>query len=898
MTLVHGSILIFSICGLMLPQEPPPGNPATARILVGFAEGPEAPRVAHLGQLREALQLGRREQARARIRDLEAMVAAEPGAFLTWLGSVGGIVRERFWIVNGAVIEIPADRVSDLRGHPEIRFVEEEQALTAHIKAATNSSNHNADFVQLSLGLRGEGTALALLDSGVNLDYQGSGSPHPAFNKPGVGGGTRVFHTVGIADPLKISDEHGHGTAVAGVALARDWAAPPVMSDDGFAPRAGLASYRITVDGTLHTTCGDLTAGWQRVLEDLATMDISVANCSYRGSPDPLCLAQRALDTLCYVGDVLVVTSAGNDGKLSHPTAFSQANVNGLSVGAVAADSHEVAEFSSYGPPRGDGNRFFPDLVAVGKSVRSVPRDSSGVAMHSGTSFAAPMVAGTALLVRQARSDFDFRDTKAVILNNLQDISGANTGLGRQNYGLGMLRSDLAVDAAQNGTMLRGKLVEGTDQRQDFTVVAVGGRDYTATLVWARTAMHTPDWDDLDLLVLDPAGFLVAGSATPRNVYERVRFRAGQTGAYTLVVRSDHMIVPETEFSLAFGINLGGGGEEGHYGTLGAACSGSGADPAAGLIRPPLGAAPFGNGRTRVPLAYYPTRLQQAFDSAWFPTSYEVHKLAFRRDQDQGTSAGLKMSLEIYLGYTTKAINALDTRFDVNPVPGTMVKVFEDTAFDLAGIANAPGVDQFDYVLPLTQPFTVDTSGGRNLLMEVRVVSHTAGSEPVQNWFDAVQDAALGRVYTTGNPLGNVGVPDDVALVVSFMGPDTGPVKPRLTWEGVPELADPFAVVLRQARPNTVAALLHGRSILTWGSAALPLDLGPLGALGCSLHVEPFVMVPTMVDGGGQGRVDFTIPNDPALTGTLFFNQFAVLDPLANGLGLVMTNAGFGLVGR
>ena len=139
----------------------------------------------------------------------------------------------------------------------------------------------------------------------------------------------------------------------------------------------------------------------------------------------------------------------------------------------------------------------------------------------------------------------------------------------------------------------------------------------------------------------------------------------------------------------------------------------------------------------------------------------------------------------------------------------------------------------------------MDTTPGRNLLMEVRVKGHTANSKPIANWFDAAQGPGLRRVYTTGN-LQGTGIPDDVALVVSFMASDSGSVEPRLTWEGVPQLADPFAVILRDARPGALAVLLHGRSILDWGATPLPLDLGPLGAPACLLYVEPFSTIPLM----------------------------------------------------
>jgi subtilisin family serine protease len=866
---------------------------------VGFTAEADGSRWDLLESLRGALARDDQDVSAQLLLALEAGTRNQPAAFVQWLQKSGGRVVQRFWIVNGSVVELPPEAADALRAHAEVRSVEPDLLLGANIMAATSSANHNADFAQVDLGWRGAGTTLALLDSGVNLDFQGSGKPHPAFDS--ASGGTRVIHSQGIANPARTSDENGHGTAVAGVALAQNWDPASVLDDDGFAPDANLASYRITRDGaSLSTTCLDLITGWQQVLADRVshpTWNISVANCSYKGSPDPTSLTQQALDTLCYVGDVLVITSAGNDGERAFPTNFSQSNVNGLSVGSVESGSHRVVPESTYGPPVGDGNRFFPDLVAVGKEVQTVPLDELGVVSRGGTSFAAPMVAGTALLVRGARPDFDYKDTKAVILNNLQDIGTVNPGLDRQHYGLGMLRTDLAVQAALDGTLFHGTLRQGIEQRLDFPVQVVAGQEYSATLVWARTAMGAPEWDDLDLLVADQNGILRAGSANTRNVYERARFLATSTGTYTLVVGSGNMVTPRAEFSLAFGVNLGGGGQLGHYGSVGEACPGIGEDPAAGLILPPVAAGQFGNARTQVPLAYHPTRWQQAFDIDWFPTPFTIHSLAFRRDQDQGTSPGLQMDITVRLGYTE--LEHLSGDFDLNPL-GTMETVFADSAFDLAGIASAStSIDQFDYVLPLSQPFTVEDNG-HSLLMEIEVSSHTANNAPVTNWFDAVFPVLGGpilRVYSTpGSPTRITR--DDLALVVNFMGSDQGPVEPRLTWEGVPQLDDSFSVILRQARPGTAAVLLFGLSVFEWGTSPLPIDLAPFGAPGCLLQVEPLVAFPVMVGQGGQGRVVFEIPNDPAFAGALFFNQFGILDVQANPLGVVLTNTGFGLVGR
>ena len=65
----------------------------------------------------------------------------------------------------------------------------------------------------------------------------------------------------------------------------------------------------------------------------------------------------------------------------------------------------------------GGDTKYFPDMVACGDSVVSVKINSpNGITWNPGTSFAAPMVAGTALVIRSAMPSYSALDTKAVVL--------------------------------------------------------------------------------------------------------------------------------------------------------------------------------------------------------------------------------------------------------------------------------------------------------------------------------------------------------------------------------------------------------------------------------------------------------------------------------------------------
>ncbi|MEP6881859.1 MAG: S8 family serine peptidase, partial [Dokdonella sp.] len=123
--------------------------------------------------------------------------------------------------------------------------------------------------------------------------------------------------------------------------------------------------------------------------------------------------SDRVVDTtLSAIEDLIFVVSAGNSG--SGPTTVgSPGNAkNAITVGAMShAGSKVVASYSSRGPTT--DNRIKPDIMAPGSSVISASGDSSTTATIeapvskplSGTSMAAPTIAGNAGLVRQFFTD-------------------------------------------------------------------------------------------------------------------------------------------------------------------------------------------------------------------------------------------------------------------------------------------------------------------------------------------------------------------------------------------------------------------------------------------------------------------------------------------------------------
>jgi hypothetical protein len=117
---------------------------------------------------------------------------------------------------------------------------------------------------------------------------------------------------------------------------------------------------------------------------------------------------------------------------------------------------------------------------------------------------------------------------------------------------------------------------------------------------------------------------------------------------------------------------------------------------------------------------------------------------------------------------------------------------------------------------------------------------------------------------------------------------------PELTEGGSPRYGPninrPFDLLLRGARPNSLA-------LLATGFQRVGVDLTPHGAPGCTLLVSPIMVTAGRTNAAGTFVVRSGVPNMPNLLRVTFLNQFAVSDT-TNALGLVFTNGLAGQIGN
>ena len=175
-----------------------------------------------------------------------------------------------------------------------------------------------------------------------------------------------------------------------------------------------------------------------------------------------------------------------------------------------------------------------------------------------------------------------------------------------------------------------------------------------------------------------------------------------------------------------------------------------------------------------------------------------------------------------------------------------------------------------------------------------------------RSWFPLAHDVPRGRTILFGGAAGAAALLNDTweydpgaiaRWTPSGSGcPGTSGVPALQPASGsLPIVGSTFVLELLGV-PGSGAAISIGFSNQQWNGNPLPWDLGTIGMTGCTLHVSPdFVSFAPVV--AGRATLSWQVPNAPGLIGTRFFDQGFALDPAANPLGAIVSNAGAGIVG-
>ncbi|MHC4781374.1 MAG: S8 family peptidase, partial [Planctomycetota bacterium] len=315
-------------------------------------------------------------------------------------------------------------------------------------------------------GNTGGGVKVAIMDTGI--DYT-----HPDLDGNYAGGYDFVNDD---GDPM---DDHGHGTHVAGITAAEANGEGVI----GVAPTALIYGVKV-LDSGGSGSFGDIIAALDWAVQN----GMQVANLSLGSTRDPGSAVEAAFANANAAG-LVIVAAAGNSGnaggkgnKVEYPARYA-------SVIAVAAtDSNDVrASFSSTGDT--------VELAAPGLYVNSAAL-GGGYVVKSGTSMAAPHVAGTAALVIAAgavdlNSNGRINDeVRQKLVDTADDLGDAGRD---QWYGWGL------VDAAEAG------LPQGPVDFAPVVTIATPANGATfdtgAVVTFSGSAQDNEDGDLTALLV-------------------------------------------------------------------------------------------------------------------------------------------------------------------------------------------------------------------------------------------------------------------------------------------------------------------------------------------------------------------------------------------------------------
>ena len=520
-------------------------------------------------------------------------------ADLNDLRDAGVLVGTRYHNLPMVMINATKHQVAEISALPSVRslysnktfefFTNETREVTGQSRVITD---HALTARNGGVPLSGNGVTIAVLDTGIDathpdlgygsqvianaraLDFQGAGL---GYSYPLIAEG------LANTDPIM-----GHGTFVAGVLSGSGVASSGYYG--GMAPGARLVGVGVG-DASLFY----VLSGIDYILSQRVERNIRVVNCSFGISGlfdahDPVNIATKIM----HDAGISVVFSAGNRGD--QPNSLNPYSVSDWVIGVGAGTKErKLSMFSSRGAAA--YGAFHPTLIAPGENVVSTratgvnliatsglltgllspeneltcisPANLPRYTLSSGTSFAAPHVAGTIALMLEAAPNLTPDQIKQI----LQSTATPMLGYSRYEVGAGYLNTYAAVRKAATGARFgdfRGGLAnQGVTYSRSsltgFSGILSPGATYTTTfqapsdsvfstaqVAWLSTGallgskLTVTVSNGARTVTSKPAG-LIAGQGVQKT---GVTINDPETGTWTVTVRNtSSLLSPPQRFT-------------------------------------------------------------------------------------------------------------------------------------------------------------------------------------------------------------------------------------------------------------------------------------------------------------------------------------------------------------
>jgi serine protease AprX len=340
-------------------------------------------------------------------------------------GNVSGLAADRFKILPGTAMKLPGDKLSEISKIKGVKGIYKDQklkVLASPGESPSGSSISMVDDPRKGRSLKGTGTTVALIDTGVDPMHKSLKGKIVAF-KDFVNNQSSPY------------DDNGHGTHCASLIAGNGM---------GVAPGANLVVVKVMDrDGACYLSDALKALDW--CVENKDRYGIKIVSFSVGGEnpSDGTSLLDEACNRMVEEGLVMCV-AAGNSGPSSGSIVIPGDAEKVITVGAID-NSGSIFEKSSRGPSA--SGEIKPDIVTLGVDVVSALAGSKDdYSSMSGTSMAVPQVSGAAALLLDAEPNLEPADVKRILLKTADDL-GPN---GPDNvYGYGALNLTDALESMQ-----------------------------------------------------------------------------------------------------------------------------------------------------------------------------------------------------------------------------------------------------------------------------------------------------------------------------------------------------------------------------------------------------------------------------------------------------------------
>ncbi len=413
----------------------------------------------------------------------------------------GGKILYEYAILNAISVHIPTRVLALLENMDEVFFIESSYAeggdgAVNHDGATAPIHFNAAHFPSPSDAAKGTGRTIAIVDSGMYESHMDLDGTTP--------GSKVVYHKVfdsvnpGSTDYTPTS-QGDHGTPVIGVA-AGNYSNASFNPNPyrGMAPMAKVFNIKYNNLSTNMNRFSDFTQalddvyGSKGIAGSSYTADMLNVSQQYKTfndnsnnyHPNGYSTAALALDRV-FEHNILPVVISGNfgiptQGEYTLATPGDARKV--LTVGAVDPGNLTRKDYSGFGPTTDASQRVKPEIMAPTDIIAPIGPNTYDYAGATGTSIAAPVVAGIAAVMKQWWSSPSFPLGNLLCYMIHQGRSNSVDPLGKT--GLGVIDSDYFFQhvGSENGYV--GSVASGQVKAHGFTTTTLTGTNRLIVTIW------------------------------------------------------------------------------------------------------------------------------------------------------------------------------------------------------------------------------------------------------------------------------------------------------------------------------------------------------------------------------------------------------------------------------